>query len=176
MTSLAESLLFANLKIIPKYILTNPEIVKIRNCLTKQGIQIKSDHEVYELLSLHTSTNNNTLTFEIKIPILSITNYKLYRIIAIPFNGTQIVNLPNYILRNNEELNIVQGPCIKVNSEFVCRCPTTAGNQPCLHNLLNNKPATCDTVETSRNQQIYSPIEGILIIMKPQGTSKSTVQ
>ncbi|XP_039227243.1 uncharacterized protein LOC120320757 [Drosophila yakuba] len=174
LAGIAESLLFAKLNIVPKYILDNAEIQKIKMSLTDQNVKIKEDYEVYNLLSLETSTEKKTIVFEIKIPILSPNNYTLYQIVTIPFNGTEIVNLPKFILEDRIELKTLNTNCIRVNDLSVCETPTDPDNPECIHNLLANKTATCTVVETITQTRIYSPIEGLLVILNARDVNMTS--
>ncbi|XP_039498090.2 uncharacterized protein LOC120455736 [Drosophila santomea] len=142
--------------------------------LTDQNVKIKADYEVYNLLSLETSTEKKTIVFEIKIPILSPNNYTLYQIVTIPFNGTEIVNLPKFILEDRIELKTLNTNCIRVNDLSVCETPTDPDNPECIHNLLANKTATCTVVETITQTRIYSPIEGLLVILNARDVNMTS--
>ncbi|XP_037731145.1 uncharacterized protein LOC119561739 isoform X4 [Drosophila subpulchrella] len=165
LNNIAESLLFAKLKLVPKYLLNSVELEKIKNVLSQQKIEVQLEHELYNVLSLESTTLNKTLIFHIKVPILSKESYNLYRLISLPLNKTMYVNLPNVIIKNDLEIKIIETPCIKVGGTHICETPLTPNNTECLHNLLDDKEATCSTTNRGHQPQIFVPLKGLMVIL-----------
>lgn len=114
-------MLLAKINIIPKFILNEREIDKIKKILEKQNITIKKEQNIYNFLQINTLSYEQKIIFNIKVPIFKQPGYTLARLVPLPINNTYFIITPNYLAynTNNKKYHMTRR-CPKLDDTFLC--------------------------------------------------------
>lgn len=166
LNDIIESMLLAKINVIPRFILTEQEIYKIKMLLENQNITIKSEQHIYDLLKMNTLSYENNIIFTIQIPIFEKDNYKIARLIPLPINNKYFVMIPNYLIyKNNVNKYYLTQNCPKVDDTFICNKDAyinTPQNDTCTQQLLDSKNSSCDVQERGPVADVFEAEKGYI--------------
>jgi len=167
LNNIAESILLAKLRIVPKFILAETELNRIIQFVESQGLKIGSNEQVYELTNIQAQINETDIIFRVRAPIFEPTVYQLYHVIPIPINGTRLIVIPNYVAINKYKKSFFNNQCSKVHETFICESEelgVVIKGKECLRKILMNKPPICDSVNLEGREMVLAPEDGHMFI------------
>lgn len=162
LNDITESMLLAKLNIIPKFILNEQEMDKIKNILEKQNVTIKNEQNKYNYLRINTLSYKQKIIFNIKVPIFKQPGYAL----PLPINNTYFIITSNYLAynTNNQKYHMTR-KCPKLDGTFLCDedfVIDTPQNNTCLTNLLNGENSSCNLRETGPITDVFEAERGYI--------------
>lgn len=167
LTDLGEAIVLARLNIISKQILNEDEMHEIHKNLVLQGIDLKSNEQIYQFLGLQAFYTNSNLIFNIKIPILSQENYTMTHLIPLPVNNTKIILTKPYLIHNPKRVQYFDEPCQKVETMYYCKeSPNQEdiNNSLCVGKLIQFMPAQCELIEEVFPPGIIQPEPNYILL------------
>nr|CAC79666.1 env protein [Drosophila melanogaster] len=166
LNDITESMLLAKINIIPKFILNEQEMDKIKTILEKQNITVKNEQSIYNFLQMNTLNYEQKIIFNIKVPIFKQPFHTLARLVPLPINNTYFVITPNYLAYNinNKKFHMTR-KCPKLDNTFLCDenfYVDTPQNNTCLEHLLNGENSSCDVRETGPITDVFEAERGYI--------------
>lgn len=77
LSDITESMILAKVNVIPKFILNQDEIMKLKKILEIQNVTIKTEQNIYDFLKMNTLSFEQKIIFSIKVPIFKQSMYTL---------------------------------------------------------------------------------------------------
>lgn len=146
LSEIHDSIIFAKLGIIPRYVLHPGEMNSIKNYMRKQNVNIISSEHIYEILKLDAFYKDNDIILDIKIPNFINTTFTLYHLNVIPINLTKVPKIPSrYVLSKGDAIRYLDRICTKVEDQFICENSPEEKNSCILKLIEGEDDANCET-------------------------------
>lgn len=165
-------LTFAKINIISRHILDNEQMEYVTEEFDKDGIKIHSEEQIYALLKIKAFYNNTDLIVIVEIPQFNNQPFNLYKIKTYPVNNQIISQSYNHVILNLENYMIINNLCPMVEQTYMCQLNQIHKiNGNCIPELMNNKNASCNTLEVESTEEVTLLEDGYLYIASPKGIS-----
>lgn len=115
LSSIEESILLAKLNIVPNFIVSEQELIVIKQVINNTELQNLANEHIIDMLELDNFMIGIKINFRIKIPIFMQEMYQFTHIIPLPINETKILILPNYMAYHNvKDVYYFSNKCKKI--------------------------------------------------------------
>lgn len=161
------SLILAKQNYISHYLMNKQEVETIIDLLNQQSVMITSEYQLYQFLTIEILFKEPFIIFSVSIPKFSMEKFKYVLITQVTINDTFSINIPpsQNIIYNDHRILYLHKQCNKIEKTYYCiENETEKTDDQCILNILLNKPALCDFVQTHA-RKLISKIKNQYIII-----------
>lgn len=165
-----DSIALAKQGYISHYILTKEESNFAYENLEKQNIQINSEHELYQFLTIKTYFKDPLVVFSILIPQYSNKTFQNIKLFPLTINNTFTIKMPSkYIHTHKNIAKYSDENCDKIDDTYFCKEEEIyTAHEKCVVHIITNEPAECQLIEGNINNYIQQVEQKFIVINADQ--------
>lgn len=164
-----DSISFAKQGYISHYLLSKEESTFIYDNLKSQKININSEHELYQFITVNTVFKHPLVVFTVSIPQYSAIIYKHIQLFPLTINDSYTLQIPyKFISISNKIAKYSNEPCNNINGTYFCKQEELhTSTEKCIEEIITNQPSKCNLIEGNIKPYI-THIEKQFIIVNQQ--------